>query len=80
MQYKFTYRRRLFWRSLFVIGHVYIAEQDKMALFFADGSVREIAHWRDCSVRLGADWVSAQRKSLEQQSGQTIPLNVAGAK
>jgi len=76
MTYKFKFRRNWFWHSFNVIGHQFDTAQDKMVVQFADGSMREIAKWRECSVSLGVDWVLAQKKSLESQAGQPIPLNV----
>jgi len=74
MTYIFRYRRKFLWKSHIVMGHAYDGAQDKMVLFFANGSVREVARWRDCEARLGTDWVLAQKKSLEEQTGQTIPI------
>jgi|GEM_PF-4637703 len=76
MTYVFTYRRRFFWHSHKVIGHQCDVPQDKMVLFFADGAVREIANWKQCEVKLGADWVLAQRRALEAQTGAPIALAV----
>jgi len=76
MNYVFRYRRNLFWHSYKVIGHQYDAPQDKMILFSADGSVREIANWKACEVKLGTDWVLTQKKVLETQAGQPINLQV----
>jgi len=74
MKYVFKFRRRWFWTSLNVVGHAYDVGQDKMVVYFEGGSVREIAHWGQCEIQLGVDWVLAQKKSLEEQTGQTIPI------
>jgi hypothetical protein len=76
MQYKFKYRRSLFWKSVIVIGHGYNQPQDKMTLYYPDGSVQEIAFWSKCEVALGTDWVLAQKKNMEQKTGQPISLAV----
>lgn len=76
MNYVFNYRRNYFWKSHKVVGHQYDAPQDKMILFSDDGSVREIANWKDCEVKLGVDWVLAQKKALEAQAGQPISVQV----
>jgi len=74
MKYCFKFRRKWFWRSLTVVGHSYVVDQDKMVLFFEGGSVREIAHWKECELRLGVDWVLAQKRALEEQAGQAVPV------
>lgn len=76
--YKFVYRRLgkvlNFWRTEVVVGHHYEAAQNKMVLFFANGSVRELANWTGCELRLGTDWVLAQKQVMEEKAGQPITL------
>lgn len=79
MTYLFKYRRRLFWKTHRVSGHVYTSDQDKLVLYFQDGSVQEVKDWKNCELRLGTDWVAAQKKMLESQTGQSIPLGVGNA-
>lgn len=76
MNYVFSYRRRLFWTKIDVQGHTYNIEQDKMVLFLPDGGVQEVSSWRSCEIKLGQDWVVAQKKQLETQAGQPITLAV----
>lgn len=76
MTYLFRFRRRYFWKTLRVSGHSYSPDQDKMVLYFQDGSVQEIKAWKNCEIKLGSDWVLAQKKSMEAKTGQTIPLGV----
>ena len=76
MSYVFKFKRRFFWSKVTVIGHGYDATQDKMVLYRPDGSIQEVAHWRDCEVRLGTDWKVAQQKKMEEQAGTSIPLKV----
>lgn len=78
--YVMNYRRRFspIARKVKVVGHQVDREQDKMVLFFADGGVKEVLAWSKCRVKLGADWVIAQKKSMEAQAGQTIPINREG--
>lgn len=78
MQYEIKYKRWLFWKKIKVVGHRYESTADKMALYFADGSIREIPQWSKCEVVLGTDWVLAVKKDLETKAGQAIPLNVEG--
>ena len=76
MTYIFNYRRRFFWHKIKVIGHHYEQVQDKMALHLPDGSIQEIASWKSCEVKLGADWVLAMKKQMEKASGQSINIDV----
>ena len=77
MTYLFKYRRRSpFFTSRKVTGHRYEEKQDKMVIFYEDGSLEEIRKWRDCECALGTDWVLACKKTMEKDSGQTIPLEV----
>lgn len=82
MTYRFSFRRPRslwpIWRTLKVTGHRYEPAQDKVVLFFPDGGIREISRWRECEVRLGADWVLAVQKAMEAQAGQAVPVNVGG--
>jgi hypothetical protein len=48
-------------------------EQNKMVLFFENGSAREIKHWSNCEAFLGRDWAEAMKKEMEQKSGTSIP-------
>ena len=76
--YKFSYKRKLLWKTTTVIGHRYDEHTDKMALFLPDGGILELSHWKDCTLRLGSDWVLAQKKMLEEQAGQSVPMKVGG--
>ena len=76
MSYVFKFKRHFWWTSFTVIGHNFDAAQDKLILFFPDGGVREIKHWRDCEVKLGTDWKLAQQKLMEEKAGTAIPLKV----
>lgn len=76
MTYKFKWRRILFQHTRKVIGHKYAVELDKMILYAEDGSIEEISHWKDCSARLGVDWVLATKKNVEKEVGQPVSLKV----
>lgn len=75
MKYRFRYKNGLFWTSKTVVGHRWDKDQDKMVLYKHDGAIEEIACWSKCSVRLGIDWVLAQKKAMEKQVGQPIVLD-----
>jgi hypothetical protein len=75
MVYRFAWRRRFFWKSLKVMGHRYEKDQNKMVLFFEDGSVRELKEWTSCEVFLRQDWVLARKKQMESDSGLNVPLS-----
>jgi len=72
--YKFKYRRGLIWRSAKVTGHRYEQALDKMVLFFADGSLREIAEWSKFDLKLGLDWALVMKKAMEEKAGQAVPV------
>ncbi len=74
MNYRFKYRRRLFWRSLTVQGHRFDPALDKMILYFANGGIEEIAKWSTCDLMLGPDWVLMLKKGMEESAGQSIPI------
>lgn len=65
------------WHAASVAGHRHDVEQDKMILYYADGSLREIARWKECECRLGTDWVIVVQKNMAAQAGQPIQLEVA---
>jgi len=72
MKFKFKYRRRFFWKTFTVSGHRYDENQNKMVLYFENGSVREIKDWRNCEVKLGIDWALETKKQMEKESGVEI--------
>ena len=74
--YKFKFRRRFFWKTYTVIGHNYEEPLDQMVLYFPDGGLLTLRKWGQCQLKLGADWVAAQKKNMESKAGQSIPLNV----
>lgn len=74
--YTFKWKSGFFWRSKTVIGHHFEKEQNKMVLYFPNGSLREIKNWSNCEAALGTDWVLAVKKSHESQIGQPITLAV----
>lgn len=76
--YTFKYKRKnsLLSKSIKVVGHKYLPDQDKMVLFKDDGGLEEIINWKQCAVTLGPDWVVATKKKMEQEAGTSIPLNI----
>jgi hypothetical protein len=80
MTYSIRYRRLVFpflWKKLKnIVGHKYDESQDKIVLFFADGSLREIGKWKECEVVLGVDWVLWTKKQMESETGTDIKLRV----
>ena len=67
--YKLKYRRGDFgiWHTIKVIGHQYETDSNKLICYLPDGGLREIAHWSDCEIILGADWQSL----INDTSGNT---------
>ena len=80
MQYTIKYKkpRSWFWKSETVRGHQFDELQNKLVLYYEDGSVREIAHWKDYEVKLGVEWVLAIKQSMEKETGTSIPVNIGG--
>jgi hypothetical protein len=76
MAYKFKFKRHLFWKTYAVDGHRYDEKQDKVCLFFEDGSLREIKDWKKCIVKLGPDWALTVKKALEKEAGVPIQAKV----
>lgn len=62
------------------VGHRYDQGQDKMVVYFKDGSLREIVRWKDCGIYLGTDWVLFTKKNMEKESGQPVKLTVNAEK
>ena len=58
--YKLKWRRGDFgiWHTIKVIGHQYETDSNKLICYLPDGGLREVAHWSDCEMMLGADWQS----------------------
>ena len=67
--YKLKYRRGDFgiWHTIKVIGHQYETDSNKLICYLPEGGLREIAHWSDCEIILGADWQSL----ITDNSGNT---------
>lgn len=75
MKYKFKWKRRFFWRTLTVSGHDWDQAQNKMTLYFENGSLRQIKKWNECELKLGTDWVLVTKKIMEEKAGQEIKLD-----
>jgi hypothetical protein len=76
MSYIFRWKRSWFWKKRLVSGHRWEEKQDKMILYYPNGSLEEISEWSKCSVRSGVDWVLAIKKQMEKESNQAINLNI----
>lgn len=82
MKYNFQYKKSFFWISKKVIGHGLERRSDgsfdenRMVLYFEDGSIQVIPNWSKCHLKLGTDWVIAQKTAMEKEINQPIKLNV----
>lgn len=78
MLYVFKYRKynRWFCKKIKVSGHAYLQEQDKMIIYYPDGTISEIAHWKDYEVFLGLDWKESVRKQKSIEAGTSIELEL----
>ena len=68
-RYKFSWCRRFWWWSMYVTGHKYEKDQDKMVLFLVNGGIREIKNWNNCECRLGDDWVNITKEDIKEEAG-----------
>lgn len=75
MEYIFKYKKNILWTSIKVEGHKYDSTSNRMDLFLKDGSIYSIGEWSKYTLKLGTDWVIAQRKIMEKEAGQKIELN-----
>lgn len=80
MLYDFKYRRGWFWKTLKVMGHNLEKDNDKMIVYFQDGSLYGIHKWSECDLRLGTDWFTQRKKEMEVAAGQKIPMNIKEVK
>ena len=69
-------RFRLLEKAKNLIAHSYDKDQNKMLLFFENGSIREIADWTNCEFFLGTDWVLWTKDQMEKEANQPVRLNV----
>lgn len=80
MTYTFRYKRSLFafWHKKEVIGHsletfgLTKEPTGAMILYLPDSTVYRIPNWKDCYMYLDKSWLLFQKKSMENESGQTI--------
>jgi hypothetical protein len=49
--------------------------QDKLVLFYKDGSVKEIKQWSKCEISLGSDYRKIQEENIAKTTGHTISTN-----
>lgn len=78
MEYKIVYKylSSWFWKKIIVTGHSYQKELDKMVFFKKDGSIQEVPLWSKYHVKLGPDFLIAQKKQIEQETGVDVKLNI----
>jgi len=75
--YTFSFRRRFWFKNLKkCVGHRLDVSQNKMVVYFSNGSLREIKNWIDCEAKLGADWVLWTKNAMEKESGTSVKMNI----
>ena len=78
--YTMRYKRNGFfqrWKKVGpLIGHKLDRDQNKMVVYYQDGSIQEIVDWNSCGVYLGTDYILFEKESMEKSAGQNIKLNV----
>ena len=72
----YKYKSSLFWKKQKITGHSYNKEVDKLVIFKKDGALEEIAEWSKHHVKLGVDFIAAQKKQMEKETGTDIKLNL----
>lgn len=75
--FKFQWKRGLFWKSRDVCGFSADAARDRMMLYFPNGSTLELAQWSKTDCYLGSDFFHIKKAKMEQEAGQSIPVDVA---
>lgn len=77
-EYTITYKysKNWFWKKQTVTGHSYQKDIDKLVLFKKDGSIEEVPEWSKHHVKLGVDFIAAQKKQMEKETGADIKLSI----
>lgn len=72
MKYTFKYKKYLLWRTIKnVKGHA--LDGDRMDIFLDDGII-SISGWSKYDMKLGSDFIIAQKESMENETGQPISM------
>jgi len=73
--FKFKCKRKRigFWKTYVVSG--FRRDDNRMCLFFEDGTTLELCEWSKYDCKLGTDYFDAVKKVMEQKAGQSIPTN-----
>lgn len=78
--YSITYKKVGFFKfkKVFkdVIGHHYSKDQDKMVVYFANGSLREVGCWSKHQIFLGTDWVMFTKNNMDKEAQADVKLKV----
>ena len=74
--YRIRWKRKIIWHTFKnVVGHQFAENQNKLAVYFDDGSLCEIKKWTDCEIALGVDWFLAVKRHEEEKAGINIKTN-----
>jgi hypothetical protein len=78
MEYLITYKYRSswFWTKQVVTGHSYQKDSDKLVVFKKNGEIFEIPEWSKHYVKLGTDFIAAQKKTIEKETGIDPKISV----
>lgn len=71
---KFKHKSAFLWKRRKISGHVYMAEIDKMVLHFKQSRIEEIPEWSKHYVKLGSDFLLAQKEQMEKETGVDVKL------
>lgn len=72
----FKWKRSFFWYERRAVGFNYQREDNRMQLYFEDGSIFEIPEWNKCHCELGTDFHQWLLHKKELEAGQKIPTAV----
>ena len=76
MLYKLKYKRKdqWFWRSIKnVKGHKFDENTGRLDVFITNGLI-SLVDWNKCDVKLGNDFILAQKESMEEEASAAIKL------
>lgn len=81
--YTFRYRRVVNRKNPFFfvaikkcIGHQWDSKQDLMSVYTVGGGLQTIRKWKECELKLGKDFGTFMKESVEKEAGQPLKVKV----
>jgi len=75
---KFRRAGQWFWRKETIIGSNLDKELNRMDLFYANGTIYSITKWSEYDLKLGTDWVIAEKQAMDLKAAQSVQTNIEG--